>query len=309
MTTANRATLSVILCSHNPRVEYLNRTLRGLASQTLDRGEWELIVVDNKSDPALSSMSELDWPPSAKIIAEEKLGLTAARLRGIREASGELLVFVDDDNVLDPGFLTEASRVAQHQTFLGAWSGQCLPEFEQEPPEWTRQYWGNLVIRQFERDIWSNLPRLADSMPCGAGLIVRREVALHYLELHQSGRRRFVLDRMGDSLGSGGDNDLAGCACDIGLGVGLVASLKLTHLIPGDRLTLDYLSRLAEGIHFSSALLDWERGLPVNRRSRPRQIADFIRVIRAGNPHGTILRAAFRGRAKAVDLLEQQESR
>ena len=97
-------------------------------------------------------------------------------------------------------------------------------------------------------------------MPCGAGLCVRREVALHYLSLYESGKRSFQFDRTGDSLLSGGDNDLAGCACDIGLGVGLIASLKLTHLIPPERLTEDYLARLSEGIHYSGALLDYFRG-------------------------------------------------
>jgi hypothetical protein len=93
-------------------------------------------------------------------------------------------------------------------------------------------YWGNLVVREFDNDVWSDLSWLSDTMPCGAGLCVRREVALHYLMLHESGKRSFQFDRAGRSLFSGGNNDLAACACDISLGVGLIASLKLTHLIP-----------------------------------------------------------------------------
>jgi hypothetical protein len=57
------------------------------------------------------------------------------------------------------------------------------------------------------------------------------EVAVHYLDLHESGERSFQFDRNGKSLLSGGDNDLAGCACDVGFGVGLIASLKLMRLI------------------------------------------------------------------------------
>ena len=37
-------------------------------------------------------------------------------------------------------------------------------------------------------------------MPCGAGLCVRREVLRVYFDLHANGKRRFVLDRIGDSL-------------------------------------------------------------------------------------------------------------
>src|SRR6185503_16873959 len=133
-------------------------------------------------------------------VREEKLGLTPARLCSIREAKGELLVFVDDDNVLDHDFLANALKTSQEKTFLGSWSGQCRPGFDQQPPEWTRRYWGNLVIREFKNDVWSNLPRLAETMPCGAGLCVRRNVAEHYLHLHDSGKRSLQLDRTGSSL-------------------------------------------------------------------------------------------------------------
>src|SRR5262245_29793024 len=96
---------------------------------------------------------------------------------------------------------------------------------------------------------------LGETMPLGAGMCVRRAVAQHYLHLHDSKQRTSQLDRVGKSLLSGGDNDLAACACDIGLGVGLMAALKLTHLIPPERLTLDYLVRLTEGIYFSAVVL------------------------------------------------------
>src|ERR1019366_3578427 len=196
--------------------------------------------------------------PAARLVREETLGLTPARLHGIRESKSDLLIFVDDDNVLDADFLETALRIAEERPFLGSWSGQCRPGFEEPPPEWTRRYWGNLVIREFDKDVWSNPPRLPQSMPCGAGLCVRRDVALHYLDLHDTGKRSFQFDRTGGALLSGGYNDLATCACDIGLGVGLIASLKLTHLISPERLTVDYISRLAEGIAFSSTLLDAE---------------------------------------------------
>jgi len=214
-----------------------------------------------------------------------------------------LLIFVDDDNVLDPDFLEIALHTMEERAFLGSWSGQCRPAFEEPPPDWTRRYWGNLVIREFDRDIWSNLPRLPDSMPCGAGLCVRREVALHYLDLHRTGKRSFHFDRRGKSLLSGGDNDLAACACDLGLGVGLLASLKLTHLIPPERLTMNYLANLAEGIHYSSTLLDCEYGIPTRQRTTLGRAVDFLRIARLKQPHSRILKAALRGRDRAVQQL------
>jgi glycosyltransferase involved in cell wall biosynthesis len=296
-------TLSVVICTHNPRPEYFARCLKALETQTLSVDKWELLLVDNASDSAKAPRPDLSWHPRTRLVCEPRLGLTPARLRGIREAMGGLLVFVDDDNVLDADFFETALRVSKEKPFLGSWSGQCRPAFEEQPPEWTRRYWGNLVIRQFDKDVWSNLPRLPDSMPCGAGLCVRRDVALHYLHLHESRKRSFQFDRTGGALFSGGDNDLAACACDIGLGLGLIASLKLQHLIPPQRLTVDYISRLTEGIAFSSTLLDAERGIRTGRRMALGRAADFLRIMRLKQPHRRILRASLRGRNRAIQQL------
>jgi glycosyl transferase family 2 len=298
--------ISVIICTHNPRREYLDRVMAALQAQSFPRDRWELLVVDNASAPERAPRVELSWHPHARMEREEQLGLTPARLRGIRESRGKLLVFVDDDNVLAPNYLAVAQGVAEQKPFLGSWSGQCHPGFDRPPPEWTRRYWGNLVIREFEHDAWSNLPRLPATMPCGAGLCVRRSAADHYVHLHETGKRSFQFDRTGSSLLSGGDNDLAASACALGLGLGLVSALELTHLIPPERLTEDYLARLAEGIHFSAVLLDREHGIESLPRTALGRLADFARLLLASGPHRRIARAAYRGRDKA---LQQREPR
>ena len=301
--------LSVVICTHNPRDDYFGQALAGLRAQTLPAAEWELLVVDNRSDQPVEGRFDLSWHPNARVVREEKLGLTPARLRGIAEARGQLLVLVDDDNVLEPDYLRLALEIADTRPWLGSWSGQCLPGFDEEPPAWTRRYWGNLCIRQFEEDVWSNLPRLPETMPAGAGLCLRRPVAERYLALHHGGQRAFQFDRTGDSLISGGDNDLAACACDLGLGVGLIAALRLRHLIPPGRLTEDYLARLADGIAFSSILLDAERGLPVAPRSRAGRLADIVRLLRKSGPDRRVLRAAHAGRDRAARLVAEAAQR
>lgn len=300
--------LTVITCTHNPRSGYLQATVAALAAQTLPTDRWEYLLIDNASAPGHAPVVDLAWHLHARTIREEQLGLTPARLRGIREARGDLLVFVDDDNVLDADFLAQAAIVAERRLFLGAWSGQCRAAFDEPPPEWTRRYWGNLVIREFESDMWSNLPRLSETMPCGAGLCVRREAAQHYLHLHESGRRGFQFDRTGDSLVSGGDNDLAASACALGLGMGLVSALKLTHLIAPQRLTVEYLARLAEGIQFSSLLLDVEHGIRPPVPTWLSRLADELRLWCCQGPHRTIRRAVQRGRSRASQLLSRRQA-
>ena len=296
--------VSVVICSHNPRPAYFAKCLEALRSQTVPLSSWELVIVDNRSDAPLAESIDTAWHPNARVIREETLGLTPARLRGIRESKGDLLVFVDDDNVLDADFLETAQRVMEERPFLGSWSGQCRPAFEQTPPEWTRRYWGNLCIHEFERDVWSNLPRLPDTMPFGAGLCVRREAALHYLDLHESGKRSFQFDRNGKSANlSGGDNDLAACACDIGLGVGLIASLRLTHLIPPERLAEDYLIRLIEGIFFSAVVLDHFRSSVEELNLYRVRWHEPVRALLNRGVHRRIQFACLRGRRRGLEFV------
>ncbi|MFN6561184.1 MAG: glycosyltransferase [Nostoc sp. ChiSLP01] len=253
-------TLSIIICAHNPRRNYLERVLEALKSQTLSKDFWELLLVDNASDRLLALEIDLSWHPHARHIREEQLGLTAARLRGIREATAGVIVFVDDDNVLDSDYLETAWRISKDFPFIGAWGGQIKPEFEVPPPSWAKPYLGNLAIREFEGDRWSNLTDQYETTPCGAGLCIRKVVAQKYSELVRENPQRANMDRKGKMLTSCGDSDLAFTACDLGLGTGLFASLKLTHIIPSNRLKEDYLLRLVEGLAYSQIMLAYFRG-------------------------------------------------
>jgi glycosyltransferase involved in cell wall biosynthesis len=297
--------ISVITCSHNPRPDYLQRVIDALRNQTLAKSRWQYLLIDNRCDEPLSNRVDLSWHQNAAEIREEKLGLTHARLRGIRESVGEILVFVDDDNVLDADYLETVVRLGREWPRLGAWGGQTRPGFESEPPEWTRQYWSRLVIREFDSDRWSNQASQADTMPCGAGMCVRRSVADYYAELHANGRRDIIMDRTGNSLLSGGDSDLASCACDLGLGMGLFTSLKLTHLIPVGRLTEDYLTRLLEGLAYSAIVLGSFRGnnalLP--ERAFTTELANLARLAVRDRRERRFFRAIERGKKRAAKFL------
>ena len=299
--------ISVVVCTYNPRVNYLTRMLAALNDQILSRDEWELIVIDNASDERLDGRLDLSWHPNAKIIRENELGLTAARLRGIRESLGDVVVFVDDDNILAADYLARVKEIAATHPHLGAWSGSVSPEFESQPPEWTRRYWGNLVIREVTRDSWSNLYSAGETTPLGAGLCVRRVVAAEYQRLHDEGLRARMLDRAGSNLVSGGDNDLAACAIDVGLACGVMSSLHVTHLIPDERLTETYLLRLIEGISYSAVILGSFRPETRNgiaAKSTARRVADILRKFRMTSRERRFAAAVERGQKRAVLELE-----
>lgn len=270
--------ISVITCTYNPRRDYLDRVLAGLKSQTLSTGEWEFILVDNASKTTLSAEIDLSWHPNARHVREDNLGLTHARARGITEAKGEVLVFVDDDNVLDADFLEITLNISQNWSILGAWGGQIRPEFEIEPPEWAKPYLGLLALREFDTDKWSNLVHQHETTPCGAGLCVRKSVAEKYLSLVSQDSKRAALGRKGNVLTSCEDSDLAYTACDIGLGTGQFTKLKMVHLIPAVRLNLDYFERLLEGMAYSGTILEsWRGKLPGKKSWRSRLVQFYIR--------------------------------
>jgi hypothetical protein len=74
------------------------------------------------------------------------------------------------------------------------------------------------------------------------------------------------LDRVGSGTGSAGDEDLAYCSIDLGMGIGTFCRLEVTHLIPQKRLTVDYIARLSAGINASGLIL---RSLRPSTQSAP----------------------------------------
>jgi len=282
--------------------------LASLRNQTLDKQRWEFLLIDNASDEPLSLRADLSWHPNGRHLREEKLGLTHARLRGIKETRGEMLVFVDDDNVLDRDYLNQVLLLSATWPMIGAFSGQVRAEFEEPPEDWTKKYWNRLAIREFTEDRWSNIPCLDHTTPNGAGLCVRRRVAAEYLAYHLSGKRKIVLDRAGTSLLSAGDLDLASTACDLGLGNGLFASLKLTHLIPRERVEETYLTRLLEWQAFSAVVLDSFRssGQAETRKGLKTRVADQLRILSMNRRDRRIFRARKSGERKANDLISNE---
>ena len=258
--------ISVIICTHNPCSDYLDRVLHSLKIQTLPMQNWELLFIDNASNRDLSQEVDLSWHPNACHLREEQLGLTPARLRGIRQSQTEILIFVDDDNVLDSDYLEAALTISKDYPLIGAWGGRIRPEFEVEPPEWTRRYWIILAIREFDRDKWSNLPDVNETTPCGAGLCIRKSVALQYMKNVSGQTNRLNLGRKGEQLTACEDSDLALTACDMGLGTGQFTALNLIHLIPSRRLQRDYLEKLEEGLNYSITMFNFLRSGEIPKR-------------------------------------------
>jgi len=269
--------LSVVVCTHDPRPQLLQETLDALRAQTLSADQWDLVVVDNASSAPIANAVSLGWHRAARIVAEPLLGLTRARLRGIAEASAPTIVFVDDDNILDPDYLYHVSEIGARYPHIGAWGGQGRARFEAEVPADLMRFIHMLALREVTEDRWGNVLRVSEITPWGAGLCVRSDVAARFADIAKTDPARIRLDRTGASLVSCGDMDLAYTAVDLGYGMGVFARLRFTHVIPAFRLTDDYIVRLHEANAYSHVWLNAFRG----RRTAPIRRSLAGRLLRA----------------------------
>ena len=302
--------VSVVLCTHDPNPETLRRSLAALEAQSLPAADWELIVVDNASSAPLAGRIDLRWHQRGRIVREEQLGLTPARLRGIQESVGEILVLVDDDNILASGYLEAALQLGRKHAQLGAWGGSCIGEFAAPPERWAGPYLPYLAIRDVPQFVWSNLYDFR-CMPFGAGLCVRRGVAEAYAANIQDDELRRGLDRRGGSLASGGDSDLAFTAIDCGLGIGLSPALSLRHIMSRSRLEAEYLERLLESIAYSTLMVLHVHGITSGapRISRLEKMIAEYRLLRQPGPVRRMEKARDRGAARAYRELGELKNR
>ncbi len=129
--------VSVVVPSYNRKAS-LHRLLSALAAQTMPAEDFEVIVVDDGStDGTPDLVASLRMPYRLKTLQQANTGPGAARNRGVRAASGDLIVFLDDDTVPVPGLLER--HVALHAANANAVViGPMVPPSEWQRPAWIR---------------------------------------------------------------------------------------------------------------------------------------------------------------------------
>ncbi len=272
--------LSVCVCSHNPRSDFLVRMLAGLAAQTLPRERWELILVDNASSPPILPDRLKQFEPGLplRLIREPALGLVPARLAAIAAAAGDILVLVDDDNVLAPDYLAQSLRIMTTEPGLGVLGGRVQGDFELPPPAWLRPFLAYLALRDpGEAPIRGGDAHACQPwFPIGAGMVIRRRAALAYAEKIADDHGRRHLGRRGGQLTGGEDIDMVITTLRMGLTAGYDPNLSLNHLIPADRLQFDYMRRMLYWTHLSCDSYFYAHNLGRPARPWPIEYLTFI---------------------------------
>lgn len=145
------ALLSVCICTFK-RTEGLLTTLASVVAQELPESvKLEVVVVDN--DPLASARSAFNEfkvaNPSVRLLYanETTPGVSFARNRCLREASGDWIAFIDDDEFAPANWLAALLNTAQVYD-AGAVFGLVQPVYEAELPDWLA-YGGGVVRPRF----------------------------------------------------------------------------------------------------------------------------------------------------------------
>ena len=91
--------VSVVVPAFNA-ARWIRETLSSVVNQTWTN--LEIVVVDDGSDDATGAMTSSFADPRIRLVTQENRGAGAARNRGIRETRGDLVQFLDADDILSP---------------------------------------------------------------------------------------------------------------------------------------------------------------------------------------------------------------
>lgn len=113
--------VAVIIPTYN-RQEFLHQTLHTIRQQTMPMDCFEVIVVDDGSTDGTAEVAQKIYPFSLRYLYQENQGDAAARNTGVAQNEAEILVFLDDDILLHPNYLTglvAAHEGATHKIVIG----------------------------------------------------------------------------------------------------------------------------------------------------------------------------------------------
>jgi len=134
--------VSVVVPTHLPDPPYLREALASVIAQ--DWANWEAIVVDDGSTATNETLEELvGADPRIRLLRGPRGGPARARNRGLRQARGELVAFLDSDDYWYPSHLASAvSTLAGNQEAVGTYTALALVLGTKREPFFVDRQWG-----------------------------------------------------------------------------------------------------------------------------------------------------------------------
>ena len=232
--------LTVIICTYN-RAKYIGPLLASLAANTLPKNEYEILLVDNNCKDNTRSVCEqfaAAYPDIRfRYVVETEQGLSAARNCGIRQAHGDLIVYVDDDALVDPNYLQDYVTYLSEHPEVMALGGPIEPLYETAEPAWMSPYTKALLTAWMN---YGNQPReYPNGCYPGGGNAAYRKVVFDKVGLFNT-----ELGRKGNLLLASEEKDIFDKMHSLGMKVLYIPGPVLHHCIPQAKLEEDYFNRL-----------------------------------------------------------------
>ena len=240
--------ISFIICTYN-REKYIYECLSRLAKNT-SRDGWEIVLVNNNSTDGTSAECErfvVDYKPmNYHYFVETQQGLSFARNRGINEAKGEWLVFLDDDAMVSEDYIANLQvHLAKHPE-TGAFGGAIEPFFEGETPDWLNP-WAMGFVSAI--DLGAQVKAFPKkSYPIGANMGISRAT------IDKVGVFNTALGRTGNNLMGGEEKDIFNRIRQAGIEIIYFPNIKVQHCIPPKRTTEEFIKKLGNGVGLSEKL-------------------------------------------------------
>lgn len=235
--------VSLLVPSHNRR-ELLALTLSSVRElQIPDDAEIELIVVANACTDGTAAMVEAAaerMPIPTRCVVEARPGSSRARNRAAAEARGDLLAYIDDDVLLDPGWLRAHLEVfATRPADIVGGPIRLWWQDVERPPWFSRDLDAVLAMKDHGDQV-IELRRYSDALT--ANLVCRRAV------FERMGGFRLDLERRGTSMGSSEDIDFLRRALETGFRLFYAPAAAVQHWVDPRRISSRYLCGTAFGV-------------------------------------------------------------
>ena len=103
---------SIVIPTYN-RKESLQETLLSLSHQSWPADHFEVIIVDDGSTDGTEEIVKESLPFTLRYIRQSNQGSAVARNTGAQQASGDVLIFLDDDVLVEPNYI--AGLIEEHR--------------------------------------------------------------------------------------------------------------------------------------------------------------------------------------------------
>ena len=232
--------ISIIICTYN-RDKYIYNALKSIAENDYPYSGYEIILIDNNctdNTKAVCGQFNADYPEVVfRYVEEPDQGLSYARNRGVKESTGEILVFVDDDaTVFERYLFAIRSFFEQHPAVL-ACGGPIIPVYETGKPKWM-SYYTNLLLGGALYAGDKLKPFKNGRYPGGGNSALRKSVFEKY------GLYNVELGRKGTGLIGAEEKDLYDRLTKGGDTFYYLPEMGINHHIPAKKLTNDYFDEL-----------------------------------------------------------------